>query len=62
LKASDQVFYAGWFCLVVTLVAMGIDLARGTVTMGNGHALAIALIIIAAVFTILGFLGKGRGA
>jgi hypothetical protein len=62
MKASDQVFYAGWFCFIVVLVAMGIDLARGTVTLGSGHALAIALIIIGAVFTLLGFLGKGRGA
>jgi hypothetical protein len=62
LKASDQVFYAGFLCLVVTLVAMGIDLLRGTVDLSNGHALAVALILIGAVFTFLGFQGKARGA
>jgi hypothetical protein len=62
LKASDQVFYAGFFCFVVTLVSMAIDLFRGTVSLGNGHALAIALIVIGSVFTLLGYLGKGRGA
>jgi len=61
LKASDQIFYAGFLCLVITLVAMGIDLLRGTVDLGSGHALAVALILIGAVFTLLGFLGKGRG-
>ena len=62
MKASDQVFYAGFFCLLVTLVAMAIDVFRGTVDLGNGHALAVALILIGAVFTLLGYLGKGRGA
>lgn len=61
MKASDQVFYAGLLCLVVTLVAMGVDLLRGTVDLGSGHALAVALILIGAVFTFLGFKGKSKG-
>jgi hypothetical protein len=61
MKASDQVFYAGFLCLVVTLVAMGVDLLRGTVDLGSGHALAVALILIGAVFTFLGFKGKSKG-
>jgi hypothetical protein len=62
LKASDQVFYAGFACLVVTLASMGIDLLRGTVSLSSGHDLAIALILIGAVFTWLGFYAKGKGA
>ncbi len=62
MKASDQIFYAGLLCFVITLVAMGIDLLRGTVTLGSGHAEAVALIIIGVVFTWIGFYGKSKGA
>ncbi len=62
MKASSQVFYAGFACLVVTLASMGIDLLRGTVSLANGHSLAVLLILIGAVFTWLGFYAKGKGA
>ena len=62
MKASDQIFYAGLACLIVTLASMAVDLVRGTVSLSNGHALAVALILIGAVFTWLGFYAKGRGA
>jgi hypothetical protein len=62
LKASTQIFYAGLASLIVTLGAMGVDLLRGTVDLGSGHALAVGLILIGAVFTWLGFYAKGKGA
>ena len=61
MKASTQIFYAGLAALLVTLGSMGIDLLRGTVDLSNGHSLAVALILIGAVFTWLGFYAKGKG-